>query len=154
MNAPSTFQRMMDDVFRNLEFVRVYLDDVVVFSPDLDSHLVHLRAVFNVLSHVGLKLKISKFSFAHSAVRLQGHIVNHEGLQVNPEKTAIIQEMKVSTNKTELRRFLGLAGYYRRFIKGFAQISATLHDATSRSKSFIWTHESRKTNLLKLKQER
>ena len=141
MNAPSTFQRMMDDVFRNLEFVRVYLVDVIVFSPDLDSHLVRLRAVFNVLSHVGLKLKISKCSFAHSAVRLLGHIVNHEGLQVDPEKTAIIQEMKVPTNKTELRSFLGLAGYYRRFIKGFAQISATLHEATSRTKPFIWTHE-------------
>ena len=141
MNTPSTFQRMMDDVFRNLEFVRVYLDDVVVFSPNLATHLAHLRAVFEVLSHVGLKQKISKCSFAHSAVRLLGHIVNQEGLQVDPEKTAIIQEMKVPTNKTELRSFLGLAGFYRRFIKGFAQISATLHEATSRTKPFIWTHE-------------
>ena len=75
----------------------------------------NMMSVFEVLSHVGLKLK--------------------------DQKTAIIQEMKVPTNKTELRSFLGLAGYYRRFIKGFAHISATLLEATSRTKPFIWTHE-------------
>ena len=139
MNAPSTFQRMMDQVFRHLDFVRVYLDDVVVFSESLETHMKHLNMVFTTIAEAGLKIKVSKCAFAHSSVRLLGHIVTKDGLEVDPDKTAAIQRFPEPRTKTDLRSFLGLAGYYRRFVQGFAGISATLHAATSTTLDFTWT---------------
>ena len=141
MNAPSTFQRMMDQVFRHLNFVRVYLDDVVIFSESLEKHLEHLRVAFATIAEAGLKIKVSKCAFAHSSVRLLGHIVTKDGLEVDSDKTAAIQSFPEPRTKTDLRSFLGLAGYYRRFVQGFAGISSTLHAATSKNVEFTWTPE-------------
>ena len=84
MTAPSTFQRMMDELFRGLRFVRVYLDDVVVFSKSLGEHLAHLNEVFRIIRDNGLKLKIAKRSFAQSQTRLLGHIVSAQGIRIDP----------------------------------------------------------------------
>ena len=131
VNAPSTFQRMMDQLFQGHSFVRVYLDEVVVFSKSVEEHTSHLCEFFNVIAASGLKPKISKCSFTQSQTLLLGHIISREGADVDPEKISIIgRDMEPSTT-TKLHSFLGLAGYYRCFINRFAEISAPIHKATS-----------------------
>ena len=141
MNAPSTFQRMMDLIFRDLEYVKCYIDDVVVYSRSMEEHASHLVHVIDMIAQHGLKLKISKCSFAQSKVKLLGHVVGKGGVSVDNEKIEAISAAPVPRNTAELRNLLGLAGYYRRFIKGFAGISAALHRATSTKREFAWTDE-------------
>ena len=144
MNAPSTFQRMMDQLFQGLSFARVYLDDVVVFSKSAEEHISHLLQVFKVIAMSGLKLKISKCSFAQSQTRLLGHIISREGVPVDLEKINVIRGEREPSTTKELRSFLGLASYYRRFIPKFAEISAPLHEATSTKRDYKWTDEMQK----------
>ena len=136
MNAPSTFQRMMDQLFCHKDFVRVYVDDVVVFSRSVEEHVKHLLEFFCVIADQGLKLKASKCSFAQSKVRLLGHIVDTNGVHVDAGKIEAILKTVTPSNTMELRSFLGLAGYYRRFIPRFAEESACLHAANSSKKPF------------------
>ena len=143
MNAPSIFQRMMDLIFRNCPFVRVYLDDVVFFSADLKEHVEHLSAVFATSAKHGLKLKVSKCSFAHSKIKLLGHVIDADGIAVDTDKIEVIKSAPIPVTTTEIRSFLGLAGYYRRFIRNFAEISACLHAAISGLNRFEWTWEMR-----------
>ena len=93
MNAPSTFQRIMDFVFRTFNYVQVYLDDVVIHSSTIAEHTEHLLEVVQVISKHGLKLKVEKCSFAQSRVRLLGHVVDKDGVSVDPEKVAAIQDV-------------------------------------------------------------
>ena len=141
MNAPSTFQRMMDTIFCGVPFVRVYLDDVVVFSKTLEEHLLHLQQVFDVIDDVGLKLKLSKCSCAQAKIKLLGHVVDKSGIAVDPGKIEVIRNAPTPTTTTERRSFLGLASYYRRFICKFADIAAVLHTATSGNGILEWTGE-------------
>lgn len=141
MNARSTFQKMMDQLFRNLRFVRVYLESVWVFSKSVEEHVLHLIEVLRVIAENSLKLRIAKCNFAQSQTRLLRDVVSSQGIKVAPQKVRAMREEPVLTNITELRSFLGLAGYYRRFIPGFAGISTSLHEATSVKKSFRWTKE-------------
>ena len=141
MNAPSTFQRMMDIVLKDLPFARVYIDDVVIFSKSLDEHLIHLKQVMSCIADNGLKIKLSKSFFAQSQIKLLGHVVDSEGIHVDEDKILAIKATPTPTTKTELRSFLGLAGYYRRFIKNFAETSAALHRGTSGVGKLVWTEE-------------
>ena len=94
MNAPSTFQRMMDQLFRELSFVSVYLDDVVVFSRTVKEYIEHLDEVFKLIAASSLKLKVAKYSFAQSQTRLLGHIFSGDGVKVDPEKSAPLSERR------------------------------------------------------------
>ena len=107
---PFTFQIMMDTIVRGLPFVRVYLDDVVVFSSNLEAHLVHLQKVFDVIKEAGLKLMLSKFSFAQTNIKLLGHFVDKSGIAVDQSKVEVIRNAPIPNTATELRNFLGLAG--------------------------------------------
>ena len=109
MNAPSTFQRMMDQLFQGLRFVKIYLDDVVFFSKSVQEHISHLREVLEMIATIGLKVKISECSLAQSQNRLLGHIISSEGVPVDPEKISIIRGERGPSTTTELRRLLGLA---------------------------------------------
>ncbi len=140
-NAPSTFQRMMDMVFKIFPFVRAYIDDVVVFSKSVPEHLEHLGLVFTRLAETGLKIKVKKCEFLKSRVALLGHVVERGGVKADESKVAAIQDAPIPENVTQLRGFLGLAGYYRRFIKLFAQIAKSLNAATSKKRKFLWTPE-------------
>ena len=121
----------MDRLFREVSFVSVYLDDVVIFSRTAKEHSAHLEEVFKVIVASGLKLKVAKSSFAQSQTRLLGHIVSGDGVKVDPEKFSAIKREKEPSSMTELRSCLGLDGYYLRLIPTFAEISAPLHEATS-----------------------
>lgn len=109
MNAPSTFQRMVDKVLCSMPFARVYLDDVVVFSANMEDHMKHVREVFGATSTEVLKLKIIKCNFAMHSLNLLRHVVDATGANVGEGKVAI-RGTPIPTSATELRIFLGLAG--------------------------------------------
>lgn len=138
-NAPATFQRLMESCLgdQNLESLLIYLDDIIVYSASFEEHLTHLDFVFSRLSLHGLKLKPSKCRMLRSSVQYLGHVVSGQGVAPDPEKVAAVQNWKTPSSATELRSFLGFAGYYRRFVQGFSIIAAPLHKllgGTSRKK--------------------
>ncbi len=143
-NAPATFQRLMDTVLAGLQWSRclVYLDNVIIVGRTFTDHLQNLQAVFDRLRKAGLKLQPAKCAlFQHQVVYL-GHIVSREGIATDPEKTSKVADWPQPTTSREVQQFLGLASYYRRFIKGFAVIAKPLHRLTERNVPFKWTAES------------
>jgi hypothetical protein len=108
----------MNGVFRNYldKFVIVFLDDILVYSKTEEEHEQHLRMVLQVLREHQLYAKLSKCSFYQKQIHYLGHIISEEGIIVDPEKVQAIQEWPAPRNVTEVRSFMGLAGYYRRFI--------------------------------------
>lgn len=142
-NAPSTFQSLMNHVFRPMlrKFVLVFFDDILVYSPDLPSHLQHLEEVFITLQQNHLKVKQSKCSFAQPKVEYLGHIISGLGVSVDPSKVQCIMEWPKPSSLKALRGFLGLAGYYRRFVQHFGIIAKPLTDML-RADNFIWTPHS------------
>ncbi|KAL4281717.1 hypothetical protein GQ457_03G008900 [Hibiscus cannabinus] len=140
-NAPSTFQSTMNDIFRPYlrKFILIFLDDILVFSPDWSTHLQHVQKVLEVLQEHGFVAKRSKCVFGQHSIEYLGHVVSREGLAVDPSKVAAIQAWPAPTNVKEVRAFLGLAGYYHRFIQGFATLAAPLSDMLRKAGTFEWT---------------
>lgn len=132
-NAPSTFQRLMEKCMgdMHLKDVLVFLDDLIVFSKTLEEHEERLMRVLSRLREFGLKLSPEKCVFFQTSVRYLGHVVSRNGVQTDPEKIAALKTWPVPQNLRELRSFLGFAGYYRRFVKGYSSIVKPLHDLTS-----------------------
>ena len=137
INAPATFQRMMSNLFRDemFESVVCYLDDVLVFSPTVESHIEHLKLVLGKLEGAGLKLNIKKCKFCIEQVVFLGYNISNKGISTIKEKTKAIVEWEKPTNLKELRSFLGVCSYYRRFIKGFAKIVSPLNELNRIDKS-------------------
>ena len=142
-NAPSAFQRTMDFVLSDLIGVSalVYVDDIVVFSPDLDTHAGHLREVFERLERHGLRLKASKCTFAQDEVKLLGHIISGEGFATDPDKTDVISKLQAPKSVNEVRSFLGMANYYRACIPNYAMVSEPLVKLTRKTEPFVWGEE-------------
>ena len=142
-NAPATFSRLMDRVLAGLhwETCLFYLDDIIVFSSTWEEHLARLREVFERLRHAKLKLGAAKCTFAAKEVSYLGHRVTEEGLLPDPLLLAAIRDIPPPTTATEVRSFLGLAGYYRRYVKGFAAIATPLHALTRKDVVFHWSED-------------
>jgi len=142
-NAGSTFQRVMDISMSGLNFTSclVYLDDIIVFSKTVDEHLTRLVQVFERLRSAKLKLKVSKCHLIQSSVSFLGHVVSDQGIGTDPAKAELIRNWPQPTSVTEVRSFLGLASYYRKFILGFACIAAPLHKLTCKDMRFKWSEE-------------
>ncbi len=139
-NTPATFQRLMELVLAGLpwQVCLVYLDDILVYGQTLEEHRDNLRKVFQCIREAGLKLQPKKCSFLRSEVQYLGHIVTPQGIKTDPSKTAVVKDWPVPQTAREVKCFLGLAGYYRRFVPGFATIAAPLHKASTRASHFIW----------------
>ena len=120
-------------------FVAAYIDDILVFSNTLEDHLKHLHLVLERLKEVNLKLQPAKCRFARKEVKYLGHILTPDGLKPNPALVSAVQGFPVPMSLKELRRFFGLASYYRRFIPRFASIAQPLHRLTCKDVSFVWT---------------
>jgi transposase InsO family protein len=141
-NAPATFQRLMSVVLNGLIGDRclIYLDDVICFSDTLDEHLHGLRSILQRFREAGLTLNPRKCAFMMRQVSFLGHIVSDEGVKVDPRKISEIKSWPVPTCKAQLKSFMGLASYYRRFVKNFAHVAAPLHALSGRTQ-FIWSNE-------------
>ena len=140
-NAPSSFQRLMGYILRGLHYktALIYLDDVIIFSRSFDDHLLHLEQVFQRLRDANVKLKPSKCHFAQTSVEYLGHIVSREGIKPNPAKIEAVKSFPVPSSVTQVKSFLGLCNYYRRFVSGFARIANPLNHLTKKGVQFKWT---------------
>ncbi|KAL4580133.1 hypothetical protein LXL04_016314 [Taraxacum kok-saghyz] len=129
-NAPSTFQSAMNDIFREVlrKFVLVFFDDILIYNPSLDTHYQHLQFVFQTLSHHQYHAKYSKCTFAVTKIPYMGHIISATGVRAEPDKLDTIQRWPAPKSLTSLHAFLGLTGYYRRFVQHYATIAAPLTD--------------------------
>jgi len=153
--APSVFQRLMDVVLCGLSYQAclVYLDDIIVFGKTFDEQLTRLGEVFSRLKAANLKLKPSKCFLCQRSVEFLGHIVSEEGLAMQPSKVKAISEWTACQDVSEVRAFMGLSGYYRRFIKDFSIFSTMDSDCGCSCKISclyvnIWLSLSKKTKWL------
>lgn len=141
-NAPATFQRTMNTVLSGLQGIHcfVYLDDIVIYSYDLPSHIEKLNLVFNKLRNFRLKLQPDKCEFLRKEVAYLGHVISGEGVKPNPEKIKAVTQFPVPTCAKDIKSFLGLASYYRRFIPEFSKHAKSLTNLLKKDVPFIWTN--------------
>jgi hypothetical protein len=141
--APGTFQGAMNATLAPglRRFVVVFFDDILVYSATYEDHLEHLRLVFEWLHKDHWKLKRSKCSFAQRSMAYLGHIINGQGVATDPDKVAAIVHWPTPSNVKELRSFLGLAGYYRKFVRHFGVIARPLTNLLKKNSLFVWTPE-------------
>ena len=142
-NAPYTFQRLMSRVLAGLsqKVCMSYIDDVLVVGQNFDEHVKNLRTVLLRLREAGLKLRTTKCDLLKSRVRYLGFIVSSDGVEVDPEKTRAVSEFPVPRNVKDLRGFLGLTSYYRRFIDGYSKLAKPLHRLTGKDVPYQWDLE-------------
>lgn len=127
------------EVLERLEFAHVYIDEAFMFSITLEEHMEHLRIVIAFITKHGLNIKIPKCSFMQTLVKLLGHVVDNAIVHADPEKVEAINSFPKPTDTSKLRSFLGIPYYFRRFFKGFANVSVVLHPPTSlRIQQFKW----------------
>ena len=140
-NAPAVFMDLMNRVFRDFldQFVIVFIDDILVYSQTEEEHAEHLRQVLQTLRQNELYAKYEKCGFWLKEVQFLGHIISDRGISVDPGKVSAVREWGQPTTPTEIRSFLGLAGYYRRFIRGFSKIAGPLTHLTRKGVPFIWS---------------
>ena len=127
-NAPATFQRVMNYILRDVSGIKalVYLDDVIIFSETFEDHLRDIKEVFTLIQNAGLKLKLKKCQFMKKSVQYLGHIISRDGIEPDPKTIEKIANYKTPISADEVRSFLGLAGYYRRFIPNLGSIAQSL----------------------------
>ncbi|KAK5772151.1 hypothetical protein PVK06_048424 [Gossypium arboreum] len=146
-NAPAVFMDLMNRIFRPYldRFVVVFIDDILVYSRNETEHAEHLRLVLQILRDKKLYAKFSKCEFWIREVSFLGHVVSASGIRVDPNKISAILNWKPPRNITEVRSFLGLAGYYRRFVKGFSAIATPMTKLLQKDVKFEWTEKCQKS---------
>jgi hypothetical protein len=129
-NAPATFQQLMKNIFAQhlRKFVLVFFDDILIYSKNIQQHRAHLHSVLQILRLHQLKAKLSKCTFVVPSVEYLGHILSGNGVATDPSKIQEIISWQAPETVKQFRGFLGLTGYYRRFVKGYASIGRPLHD--------------------------
>ncbi|XP_026428595.1 uncharacterized protein LOC113324489 [Papaver somniferum] len=144
-NALATFQSLLNHIFRPYlrKFVLVFFDDILIYSKNMSEHLEHLSAVFEVLRQHQLFVKQSKCTFAQQSIGYLGHVISSQGVAVENEKIQSILSWPIPTTIKALRGFLGLAGYYRKFVKDFGKICAPLTQLLKKD-AFTWTEDATK----------
>ncbi|GJS31462.1 reverse transcriptase [Tanacetum coccineum] len=142
-NAPAVFMDLMNRIFHEYldKFVIVFIDDILVYSKSEEEHEQHLRIVLEILRQKKLYAKFSKCEFWLQQVAFLGHIVSADGIIMDPSKVEAITKWPRPTTVTEVRSFLGLAGYYRRFVEGFSRLALPLTQLMRKGEKFVWTDE-------------
>ena len=149
--ALAYFQELMTGVLKDLPFAMAYLDDIIIYSSTPEEHLEHIKTVFKKLCHAKLSMKLSKCHFFAKEIQYLGHILGIEGIKPVPAKTEAIKAMHPPVNPKQVRAFLGLVGYYRKFIKNFAKIAKPLTMLTRMDIKFKWK-ETHHCAFMKLKE--
>lgn len=135
-NAPAVFQSAMNSILQDLNFVVVYLDDILIFSSSPEEHVDHVRVVLERLQKHRYYCKLSKCEFFKRSVTFLGHVVSSDGVRPDPRKTAVIRDWPTPRNVSELRSFLGLANYFRKFLQGYSSVVAPLTALLSKKASW------------------
>ncbi|GFU73327.1 retrovirus-related Pol polyprotein from transposon 17.6 [Trichonephila clavipes] len=142
-NAPATFERMMDNLLRHFKWTMClcYLDDIIVFSETFEDHLIRLGLVLKCLQEAGLELNSKKCLFAAQEVKILGHLVSSNGVHPYPDKIKAVRNFPTPKNIHDIRSFLGLCSYFRRFIKGFCYLAEPLQSLLKSGVEFHWVPE-------------
>ncbi|KAK1619178.1 hypothetical protein QYE76_024695 [Lolium multiflorum] len=146
-NAPAIFMNLMNKIFMPYldKFVIVFIDDILIYSKNKAEHAEHLRLVLQTLREHQLYAKLSKCEFWLDQVEFLGHIISKDGIAVNPSKVAAVLEWEAPKTVKEIRGFLGMAGYYRRFIEGFSKIAGPMTKLLRKNTPFVWSEECEKS---------
>ena len=141
--APNSFQSLLDALLKGIQYkyVVAYIDDICCFSPTFESHVNHIESVFQRLRSANLKLKPSKCHFAVEKITFLGHVIQRDGVSPNPDKIKCIKDYPALQKVKHVRSFLGLIGFFRRFIPLFGQIAKPLYELTKKNVKFVWTEE-------------
>ncbi|GJU11631.1 putative reverse transcriptase domain-containing protein [Tanacetum coccineum] len=139
-NAPAVFMDLMDRVCKPYldKFVIVFIDDILIYSRNKEEHTYHLRIILELLKKEKLYAKFSKCDFWINIMKFLGHVINSQGIHIDPAKIEAVKNWVSPTTPTEIRQFLGLTGYYQRFIKDFSTIAKPLTELTQKNKKYIW----------------
>nr|GEU33174.1 putative reverse transcriptase domain-containing protein [Tanacetum cinerariifolium] len=139
-NAPTVFMDLRNRVCKPYldKFIIVFIDDILIYSRNKEKHANHLRIILELLRKEKLYAKFSKCDFWIRTVQFLGHLIDSQGLHVDPAKIEAVKNWASPTTPTEIRQFLGLAGYYRRFTKNFSKIAKSLTILTQKDKKFVW----------------
>ncbi|GJW11833.1 putative reverse transcriptase domain-containing protein [Tanacetum coccineum] len=139
-NAPAVFMDLINRVYKPYldKFVIVFIDDILIYSRNKEEHEGHQRIILELLKKEKLYAKFSKCDFWISIVQFLGHVIDSQGIHVDPAKIEAVKNWASPTTPTEIRQFLGLAGYYQRFIKDFSKIAKSLTELTQKNKKYIW----------------
>lgn len=142
-NAPSTFQALMNDIFRPYmrKFVLVFFDDILIYSPTWEFHLQHVREVFSMIQKHHLSVKFKKCEFGKRELEYLGHIISSTGVNVDQSNVRAMTALPVPTTVTELRGFLGLTGYCRKFVRDYGLIARPLTNLLRKGK-FVWDYDA------------
>jgi hypothetical protein len=142
-NSPGVFMSLMNGVFREYldKFIQVLINDILIYSRMIEEHDEHLRLVLQCLRDQNLFGKLSKCSFYQSQIHYLGHVISGEGIVMDPTKVKAIMKCLAPTNDPEVHSFIGLAGYYRRFVEGFSKIANPITELQKKIKKFVWTEK-------------
>lgn len=142
-SAPATFQQLMDRVIGpELDpYCFAYLDDIIVLGETFERHLENLSEIFRRLRAANLRLNPDKCQFGRKSLRYLRHLVTSEGIRTDPEKVSAIQNLPEPTNVRGIRRFLGIASWYRRFVPDFSRIAAPLNRLLKKGVKWSWNEE-------------
>jgi hypothetical protein len=149
-NAPASFQSIMNKIFHPLlrKCVLVFMDDILIYSPTLSEHTQHLHQVFEILQENNFFVKESKCVFGQQELEYLGHLITANGVATEPSKIVVVTNWPVPSTIKQLRGFLGLTGYYRRFIQHYGMISAPLTTLLKKRVPFVWTTQAQEAFLL------
>ncbi|MCO5604727.1 hypothetical protein L7F22_058897 [Adiantum nelumboides] len=141
-NAPATFNRMMERIFRpHRNFTGVFFDDVIIYSKTIEEHKEHLKVIFQALRDNKLYVNQKKSEFFLQEIQYLGHIISKNGIRMDPAKLEVIKDWPNPRNLHEVRSFIGMCAYYRRFIEKFSLIAGPLHDLTKKNVKYVWTEK-------------
>ena len=141
--SPGVFQNCMNAVLGDVRhFALAFVDDIIVFSETFEDHIKHLEAVFDKLRKANLRLKIAKCEFMKKELNYLGHIISDKGISVDPHKVSAVQNMEPPKNVREVRSFLGMTSYYRKYVPDFSKIARPLNLLTKKNAKFRWSSEA------------
>lgn len=144
-NAPATFQRLMDQILSGLQGIElfVYLDDIVIYASSLEEHKIKFNKLAGRLRQANLRLQPDKCEFLRREVNYLGHIISEEGVKPDPKKIIAVQEFPTPQNAKNIKQFLGLAGYYRKFIPEFSKTAKPLTELLKKDIKFVWADQQK-----------